>query len=481
MICHREQMSDVSLSQLVSSQADHVGQFHCPDGWVSHILVATHNICFRRFDSNRTLDWDEAERHCRRNGGHLAIAPTNHLRIALEQVYQYLNNQSVIDSWIGLKAKAGHSGQFIWANGDQRMESYNWQPYNEFGDGYGVSTGISRMWWNWPQDVKLSGWICQKNVTDWTRYLALRLESANRSNLTIRLTYDPPMIKVRENSQIRWQKNTRPSWIKRIQVLCHLAEHSAHYEFNSDLEPINLQIPRNMQSGEIQCEAWCNQPTLRVVSNVLTYQSARSLTFIIEEMLDKEDAQIQDTIDAFVQRLSQIDAQSFFTNLSVHASGIDSQSSTIRYHLSLRLISSDLKNLQQAINNCHPANVIRHSIGKMDEESLIYFFLKSCLPSAYNFTQQLTSVRSTRACQIESTGNGDLSKDPMVWIKTDIGSFARPDQLCLSRRQYLLHRLCLGDYHQGAYWSPLKVRLFLFIYFFCHASVPLCSSSSYLM
>ena len=101
-ICNRPVLPQ-PISTLIGSQPDHVGQYFCPPGWLTHWLVLDAGICYRRYTLKEVIDTDEAQQVCVRHGGHLAVAPTHNIRIALEQVYAAFNNRSVVDSWIGLR------------------------------------------------------------------------------------------------------------------------------------------------------------------------------------------------------------------------------------------------------------------------------------------------------------------------------------------------------------------------------------------
>ena len=101
MICQRRSVKSSPLSKLV------MDQFFCPPGWVSHPLVLDAGVCYRRFSTKSSVDWDEASGECLGYGGHLATASTQSLRVALEHVHAHFIdhsvNQSVVQSWIGLR------------------------------------------------------------------------------------------------------------------------------------------------------------------------------------------------------------------------------------------------------------------------------------------------------------------------------------------------------------------------------------------
>ena len=165
-------------------------------------------LCYHRFVLPDPVTWDEARDECLRRGGDLAKAPTHSLRVALEQVYAFFNNQSRVDSWIGLR-NTGYA--FRWTNetGRRRGATFSWQPYSELGDGYGVSTGGSRMWWNWPRQVKLWGLVCQRNVSDWKDGLRLRLEPSGDSirvgDYAMIVSYDPQPTASVDDQDVRLQ------------------------------------------------------------------------------------------------------------------------------------------------------------------------------------------------------------------------------------------------------------------------------------
>lgn len=158
MVCDQPTLRD-NISAVISSEPDHIGEYFCPSGWITHVLAMDSELCYTRLTMPEAVTWDEAREECIRQGGDLAMAPTHSLRIALEQVYAFFNNQSIVDSWIGIRNPGSKPGVLRWANetiGTPPSETYVWQPYNEFGVGYGVSTGLTRMWWNWPRDTRVN-------------------------------------------------------------------------------------------------------------------------------------------------------------------------------------------------------------------------------------------------------------------------------------------------------------------------------------
>ena len=112
-ICNRPVLPQ-PISTLIGSQPDHVGQYFCPPGWLTHWLVLDAGICYRRDTMKEAVDTDEAQQVWVRHGGHLAVAPTHNIRIALEQVYAAFNNRSVVDSWIGLRNRGEQPDAFSW-------------------------------------------------------------------------------------------------------------------------------------------------------------------------------------------------------------------------------------------------------------------------------------------------------------------------------------------------------------------------------
>ncbi len=130
MICSRPTLPQ-PISSLVASQPDHVGEYFCPPGWMSHWLVLDSGVCYRRFILPEPISWDEGREECFRRGGDLATAPTHNFRIALEQIYGFFNNQSAVDSWIGFRNPWEIPGSFRWINRTTTAPSgwtYAWQP-----------------------------------------------------------------------------------------------------------------------------------------------------------------------------------------------------------------------------------------------------------------------------------------------------------------------------------------------------------------
>ena len=515
MICSRPALPQ-PISSLLVSQPDHIGQFFCPPGWITHWLVLDSKICYRRFTLKEAADWDDAQLECARHGAHLATAPTHLLRVALEQSYAYFNNQSIVDSWIGLVRREGDPiGSFHWASNsdgeDIKSTVYNWQPYNEFGEGYGVSTGISRMWWNWPRETKLWGILCQKTVMDWPDALRLRLEPlsgslAREEDYALVFSYDPrPVIRQiheeddRDAHQIALFKTIEVSqhrtylkslfWQGDLDVLCHFANHVRRIRLTSKQRYRTLlSIPIAMGVGPLTCEAWLNRPTYRFHSNTIIHRPTPWYSFIALVSLDRfysrQQLNSEAIIDDLMQRLSPNRnrvLRTIMNSLTVTNSIENSNNGTnllVHYRLSFVLLSNiRLSDIASVIQRCQqePSDVFfdPNEIATTDLESMLHLLLRSCLHLLYtrNEVFQFIDVRSTMACPAmqnpassirpfwPNVNENDLyTTDQLAWPKTTIGQMAKPIQPCFITSTQLVYRLCEGSFERGAIWGPLKVN-----------------------
>ncbi|EFX83740.1 hypothetical protein DAPPUDRAFT_301668 [Daphnia pulex] len=271
MICSRPALPP-NISSIISSQPDHTGEYFCEQGWITHFLVMDAGMCYRRFTLKEAVDADGAQQFCIKQGGHLAVAPTHNMRIALEQVYGFFNNQSIVDSWIGLRNRGEHPVTFNWVNqtaGVSTSTALNWQPYQEFGSGYGVSTGLTRAWWNWPRETKIWGVLCQKTVSDWQDGIGLQLEKLSVNEYALVFTYDqrhygPPGEQYSHVSKTFWQSD--------FDVICHFNNYAMHFRFPLDRQYYRVLVPGSMGSGRLICEGWLNRPTLRFQSNTVIHR-----------------------------------------------------------------------------------------------------------------------------------------------------------------------------------------------------------------
>ncbi len=130
MVCGQPTLP-ANISTLVFNLPDQVGEYFCPPGWITHVLAMDSNLCYKRFTMPEAVTWDEAREECIRQGGDLSMAPTHSLRIAMEMVYMFFNNQSIVDSWIGARNPGGRPGVLRWANetiDTPPSETYVWQP-----------------------------------------------------------------------------------------------------------------------------------------------------------------------------------------------------------------------------------------------------------------------------------------------------------------------------------------------------------------
>ena len=230
-------------------------------------------ICYTRFTLKEAVDADEAQQFCIQQGGHLAVAPTHNMRIALEQVYAFFNNQSIVDSWIGLRNRGDDPVSFNWVNqtaGVTGSSTFNWQPYQEFGSGYGVSTGLTRAWWNWPRDTKIWGVLCQKTVSDWHSGLGLHLEKLSVYEYALFFTYDHKNYLPQGKQQ--YSSETKSFWQPDFDVICHFNHYAMHFRFPINRQYYRVLIPGSMGSGRLTCEGWINKPTFRFQSNTITHR-----------------------------------------------------------------------------------------------------------------------------------------------------------------------------------------------------------------
>ena len=513
MICSRPVLPQ-PISSLILSQPDHIGQFFCPPGWITHWLVLDAKICYRRFTLKEAVDWDNAQEECARHGGHLATAPTNLLRVAMEQSYAYFNNQSIVDSWIGLMRREGDPiGSFYWAsniNGEEiKSTVYNWQPYNEFGEGYGVSTGISRMWWNWPRETKLWGILCQKTVVDWPDALRLRLEPlsdslAREEDYALIFSYDPrPVVRQlhdqQEDQQVRQlalfktievsQHRTYLKslfWQNDLDVLCYFANHVRKFRLTSRQRYRTLiSVPLAMGTGPISCEAWLNRPAYRFHSNTIIHRPSPWYSFIALVSLDRffnRQLNSELIVDDLMQRLSPNRnrvLRTIMNSLTVTSSVENNNNATdllVHYRLSFVLLSNiRLSELAAVIRRCQqePSDLFfdPNEIATTDVESMLHLLLRSCLPLIYTRGEafQLIDVRSTIACHAterttvgpfwpNNINDDDLfTTEQLAWPKTPIGQMSKPVQLCFVSSTQMVYRLCEGSFERGAMWGPLKV------------------------
>ena len=227
-------------------------------------------MCYKRFTLKEAVDADEAQQFCIKQGGHLAVAPTHNMRIALEQVYAIFNNQSIVDSWIGMKNRGGQPVAFDWVNqtaGVSGSTTFNWQPYQEFGSGYGVSTGITRAWWNWPRDTKIWGLLCQKTVSHWQAAIRLQLEKLSINEYALVFTYDHNHSRGKQYSH-----ESKSFWQSDFDVICHFNNYAMHLRFPIHRQYYRVLIPGSMGSGRLTCEGWLNRPTFRFQSNTVIHR-----------------------------------------------------------------------------------------------------------------------------------------------------------------------------------------------------------------
>lgn len=500
MICNRPVLPKPISTLISNSQSDPViGQYFCPPGWLTHWLVLDTGICYRRLTMKEPVDVDEAQQICVRHGGHLAVAPTHNMRIALEQVFAVFNNQSIVDSWIGLRNRGEEPGSFRWVNGtpDIHSSTYNWQPYNEFGNGYGVSTGISQMWWNWPQDTKLWGLICQKTILDWQDGIRLRLEPSTDpvrdGEYALVFTYDPKPILVNENILELQAFETKRFWQSDFDVVCHFTNYVRRFSFPRGFRRqyrALVPIPATLGSGPLTCEAWLNRPAFRFQSNTVIHRPSRSYNFVI--LVAKRNRFYQgpnyhhtrnnwneeSDIDNFLQRLDSNRRyfRDIMNNLSIKNTIESGNNGTadieiIHYQISFFLLPESQRfDLLSKIRQCQGEQyaIELNFDTEMEIENILYLLLQSCLPLVYRrgeLDYQLIDVRSTVACAPVFPTDGTLGSTVpdniptiyrLAWPRTDIGRITKSIQPCWID-QHLVHRHCMGSFERGAIWGPPKV------------------------
>ena len=495
MICNRPVLPQ-PISTLIGSQPDHVGQYFCPPGWLTHWLVLDAGICYRRYTMKEAVDTDEAQQVCVRHGGHLAVAPTHNMRIALEQVYAAFNNRSVVDSWIGLRNRGEQPGAFSWVSEtpDTHSSTYNWQPYNEFGSGYGVSTGISKMWWNWPKDAKLWGLICQKTVSDWQDGIRLRLETSNDpvriGEYALVFTYDPKPNLQDENNI--WSKDfeTKRFWQSDFDVVCYFANYVRRFSFPRGFRRqyrALVPVSATMGSGPLTCEAWLNRPAFRFQSNTIIHRPSRWYNFVI--LVAKRNRFYQSSnyhqsrtswngesdVDNFLQLLNSNRRyfRDIMNNLAVTSTIEPGNNSTadvemIYYQMSFLLLPEAQRfDLLSKIRQCQTNQYALQLQSDSEPENILHLLLQSCLPLVYMRGEQgyqFVEVRSTVACApiipFDTIGrnvpDNILTFYQLSWPRTEIGRMTTSTQPCWME-QNLIHRTCAGSFERGAIWGPPKV------------------------
>lgn len=290
MVCQQPTLPQ-PISTLISAQPNHVAEFFCPTGWVSHLLMVDSGTCYKRFTLKEAVSTDEAQQFCVQQGGHLATAPTHITRVSLEQVYALFNSRSIIDSWIGLVSKDNKIGAYRWVNqtDDVISSTYSWQGYSEFGMGYGVSTGISRSWWSWPKEVKIWGLLCQKKEDNWQDRIHLRLDSSETHSYIedgrylLSFNVDPKPVPKVDKREVEEPKNstiqTQPQsiWPSQFDVICQIRSHVRRFSFPSDFDRHNrilFSVPASIRSGSLTCEAWLTQPAFRFRSNTIVHHQS---------------------------------------------------------------------------------------------------------------------------------------------------------------------------------------------------------------
>ena len=491
-------------------------RFYSP-GWITHWLVLDTGICYKRFTLNEAIDADEAQQFCIKQGGHLAKAPTQSTRIALEQVYFYFNNISVVDSWIGLKNRNDQPGIFSWVNETDsetdHSTTYNWHPYNDFTDGY-ASAFRNGMWWNWPINTKLWGLICQKNMSDWKDGIRLTLEPSNdpirEGEYALVFTYEPKPILQDKNDdkhiipkafETKKLSNrsylTKSFWLFDFDVVCHLTNYVRRFSFPRGFRRqyrALVPVATSMGSGRLTCEAWLNRPAFRFQSNTIIHRPAHWYNFVIVVSqqnllyLYPQQSEINWNAESAVNDLLQrLDFNRFryfkdiLKNVSIvtvtvepyQNSSTGMANTTINYLASF-FLSPDANrfDLLASIRKCQVG--IRDSSelnsSMIDYENILHLLLQFCLPLIYRHGSdyQFIEVRSTIACPSirpsETYGHHvhdetSMAINHFAWPMTLINQMTRSTHPCLIKG-HIVHRFCVGSFEQGAIWGPPKVIFF---------------------
>lgn len=523
MVCNRPVLPQ-PISAILNDQPDHVGEYFCQSGWLTHWLVLDSGICYKRFTLKEAIDADEAQQFCYQRGSHLATAPTHTSRLALEQVYAVFNNRSVVDSWIGLRSQGDRPGAFSWLNekpdSDQTSvpsSTYSWQPYSELGSGYGVSMGISRMWWSRPRKTKLWGVLCQKTVSDWRNGLRLRLQHIadpmRQGEYALDFTYNPePVLEEHQDQMVQPQINIKTIqlphqhrgqsikllWQSDFDVVCHFGNYVRRFSFPGSFRRhyrALVPLPTSMGSGPLTCEAWLNKPAFRFQSNTIIHRSPSWFNFVLVLAISNRSysgsefhpggyrQKEKSAVDDLKLKLDSIRYR-FFTdrmsNLTVKHIGKSSEqektlgTENVLYRITF-FFSPNIQVFEMIaiIRQCQNG-VLRDkelTFG-MDRESTLHLLLQSCMLLMYRPEEDilLVEVRSTVACPFVdplklsgqtflndfSPTDSVLTVAGLTWPRTKIGLTTRSVQPCWVE-QALVRRSCMGSFDRGAYWSSPQV------------------------
>lgn len=532
MICTRPLLPTlpiVSASHLSSSFSNIVDKYFCPPGWLTHWLVLDVGLCYRRFTLEESIDADEAQRFCIQKGGFLATAPTHTRRIALEQIHAFMRNLTTVDAWIGLIKNQDEQkyGDFVWVkeerDQDETTVPYSWHPYNDFANGYGVSIDpTTNDLWSWPRDVKLRGVFCQKTVTDWQRGLRLRLESNNdpsRTEYALHLSYTPKpdfrqdigdgvqfftahhTTETAINNLLQQQNSKNPFWQSHLNVVCHFVNFVRHINISVGIEQnyrASIPLPSNMGSGSVTCEAWLDRPSFRFKSNTILHRPAFWHNFIVvvskrnrlrDEIQPGDIRNKEFYVNDLLQRLNT-NQFSFLShmriNVSIDTIQIDRYTSHIFYRLSIFLSPNmPIVHLATTSKRCRRDQDVFDKLDyNFDLETLLYWFLQSCLPLLYLPAEnyKFVEVKSTVACPfLHSTERKIINSDftmtinQLSWPRAKIGQTVRSAQNCWING-YLIHRTCMGSFRQGAIWGLPKViikkktKIKIYVCEFCYSS-----------
>ncbi|XP_032782600.2 LOW QUALITY PROTEIN: uncharacterized protein LOC116920568 [Daphnia magna] len=512
MICGRPLMPKLPQQFNLNSQLDHVGEYFCDPGWLTHWFVLDAGICYRRYTLKVAIDVDEAQEFCVQHGGHLATAPTHATRKALEEVYAYFSNRSVVDSWIGLWNRNDQPGAFRWLDesADINSSTYNWHPYSEFGNGYASAFHLG-MWWNWPRNTKLWGLVCQKTMFDWQDGLSLLIEpptdSEQEGEYAVVFTYNPKPSLREGDDKDSWpnatetRKLSHSSYLKKsfwqsdFDVVCYLRNYVRRFSFRRGFRRqyrTLVPVPTTMGSGPLTCEAWLNRPAFRFQSNTIVHRPAHWYNYVIVisqrnqlfSLLQHRQTAIKENrellADDLLQRLNLNRFRYFreiMNNFSIvtitvepNPSNTTGAENIFNFVVSF-FVPSDVPQYDLLANarRCQPEwHFDDLKMETLEYERILHVLMQSCLPLIYKNDEnyQFIEVRSTVACPpirpLETLDHHDREEAPitidrLAWPRTDINRMTRSISPCLIGG-HMVHRTCMGNFERGAIWGTPKIR-----------------------
>lgn len=196
--------------------------------------------------------------------------------------------------------------------------------------------------------------------------------------------------------------------------------------------------------------------------------------------MDRLQTDNQNLVDDLIRRVNSSKSQSIGQLVKRQSVTVAIEPGTdirVIYHLSL-FLPADMQrfHLHADIKRCRSfyrvaPNDAMDQAEEPDEpdidESLLLSLVKHCLSWTYNRDPmyRLVDIRSTKACQVLPANRDQFESDvvtigQLTWPKTQLGKTARAASPCVVSSQhgtYMVHRRCLGDFHQGAFWGPIQV------------------------